>query len=77
MPANRFLLPRVNNPGRMIAELVWEGEYDEFGDRLEVNAASLAIPLQKIETIDEPRHTPTVNRLIMGAILSGFSVSSA
>lgn len=36
-------------------ELVWEGKYDEFGRRREPDAAGLAMPLQKIETIDEPR----------------------
>src|SRR3954465_12150679 len=36
-------------------ELVWEGKYDEYGDRRGVDAAGLAMPLQKIETIDEPR----------------------
>ena len=36
-------------------ELVWEGKYDEFGNRREVNAAGLALPLQRIESIDEPR----------------------
>ncbi len=40
---------------RMKTELVWEGKYDEFGNRREVNTAGLAMPLQKIETIDEPR----------------------
>lgn len=40
---------------RMKTELVWEGKYDEFGNRREVNVAGLAMPLQKIETIDEPR----------------------
>jgi len=47
-----------NNPhplSRMKTELVWEGKYDEFGNRREVNFAGLAMPLQKIETIDEPR----------------------
>lgn len=47
-----------NNPhplSRMKTELVWEGKYDEFGNRREVNVAGLAMPLQKIETIDEPR----------------------
>jgi adenine specific DNA methylase Mod len=39
----------------MKTELVWEGKYDEFGNRREVNVAGLAMPLQKIETIDEPR----------------------
>ena len=40
---------------QMRTELVWEGKYDEFGNRREVNTAGLAMPLQKIETIDEPR----------------------
>lgn len=47
-----------NNPhplSRMKTELVWEGKYDEFGNRREVNVAGIAMPLQKIETIDEPR----------------------
>lgn len=36
-------------------ELVWEGKYDEYGDRRAVDTAGLAMPMQKIETIDEPR----------------------
>jgi hypothetical protein len=36
-------------------ELVWEGKYDEYGIRREVDAAGLAMPLQRIETVDEPR----------------------
>ena len=40
---------------QMRTELVWEGKYDEFGNRREVDVAGLAMPLQKIETIDEPR----------------------
>lgn len=40
---------------QMRTELVWEGKYDEFGNRREVNVANLAMPLQRIETIDEPR----------------------
>src|SRR2546427_13140028 len=36
-------------------ELVWEGKYDEYGRRREVDVAGAALPLQKIETIDEPR----------------------
>jgi DNA methylase len=39
----------------MRTELVWEGKYDEFGGRREVNVAAFSMPLQKIETIDEPR----------------------
>lgn len=39
----------------MRTELVWEGKYDEFGRRREMEVARLSMPLQKIETIDEPR----------------------
>jgi len=39
----------------MKTELVWEGKYDEFGNRREVDVAGSAMPMQKIETIDEPR----------------------
>ncbi len=40
---------------QMRTELVWEGKYDEFGNRREVNVAGRVMPLQRIETIDEPR----------------------
>ena len=36
-------------------ELIWEGKYDEYGNRREVDIAGCAMPLQKIETVDEPR----------------------
>ncbi len=34
---------------QMTTELIWEGKYDEFGHRREVNVAGLAMPLQRIE----------------------------
>lgn len=37
------------------SELVWEGKYDEYGNRRKVDVARLAMPLQKFETIDQPR----------------------
>ncbi len=40
---------------RMRTELVWDGKYDEFGNRREVDIAACAMPMQKIETVDEPR----------------------
>ena len=40
---------------RMKTELVWEGKYDEFGNRREVDIAGCAMPMQRIETVDEPR----------------------
>jgi adenine-specific DNA-methyltransferase len=35
-------------------ELVWEGKYDEYGNRREVEIAGSDMPLQKVEAIDEP-----------------------
>lgn len=40
---------------QMRTELVWEGKYDEYGRRREVDVASLSMPMQRIETVDEPR----------------------
>ena len=39
----------------MKTELVWEGKYDEYGNRRELDVAGMVMPLQKIETVDEPR----------------------
>jgi adenine-specific DNA-methyltransferase len=39
----------------MHTELVWDGKYDEFGNRREVDIAVYAMPMQRIETVDEPR----------------------
>jgi DNA modification methylase len=39
----------------MRTELVWDGKYDEFGNRRDVDVNGLSLPLQRIETIDEPR----------------------
>lgn len=41
-------------------ELIWEGKYDEYGSRREVDIAGAAMPLQKIETVDEPRSRAAV-----------------
>lgn len=38
----------------MNTELIWEGKYDEFGRRRPILSNSFHMPLQKIETIDEP-----------------------
>ncbi len=46
----------------MRTELVWEGKYDEYVNRREVDVAGLPMPLQKIETIDEPRGNSTCSR---------------
>lgn len=48
-PANPHPLSQLRT------ELVWEGKYDEYGNRREVDVAGYALPMQKIETIDQPR----------------------
>ncbi len=40
---------------RMKTELVWEGKYDEYGNRRPVRLPETPLLLQRIETIDEPR----------------------
>lgn len=40
---------------RMKTELVWEGKYDEYGNRRRVRLPASPLPLQRIETIDQPR----------------------
>jgi len=40
-----------NNPhplSRMKTELVWEGKYDDYGNRRTVDSSGLALPLQRI-----------------------------
>ncbi|MDY6843776.1 MAG: hypothetical protein SVW57_06770 [Thermodesulfobacteriota bacterium] len=47
----------LDNPrpfSQMKTELIREGKYDEYGNRRTVDIAGCAMPLQKIETIDEP-----------------------
>jgi len=44
---------------KMRTELVWEGKYDEWGRRREVDIAGCAMPMQKIETIDQPKWEAT------------------
>ena len=36
-------------------ELVWDGKYDEYGNRRSVDIAGSAMPMQKIETVNIPR----------------------
>jgi adenine-specific DNA-methyltransferase len=40
---------------RLKTELVWEGKYDEYGNRRPIKLPTSSLPLQRIETIDEPR----------------------
>jgi hypothetical protein len=50
----RYGIDHPHPLSQMRTELVWEGKYDECGRRREVDIAGCAMPLQKIETIDEP-----------------------
>ena len=43
-------------------ELVWEGKYDEYGQRREVDIAGCGMPMQQIESIDEPRREAEANK---------------
>ncbi|HOJ34031.1 MAG TPA: site-specific DNA-methyltransferase [Candidatus Hydrogenedentes bacterium] len=55
-----------NNPhplSRLKTELVWEGKYDEYGNRRPVRLPSSPLPLQRIERIDEPRDRERARQL--------------
>jgi len=39
---------------RLKTELVWEGKYDEYGNRRPVKLPTSPLPLQRIETVDVP-----------------------
>jgi adenine-specific DNA-methyltransferase len=43
-------------------QLVWEGKYDEYGNRREVDIAGCSMPLQRIETVDEPLSRAEANK---------------
>lgn len=49
----------------MKTELVWEGKYDEYGNRRPVSLPTSPFPLQRIETIDEPRDREKARQLSM------------
>ena len=42
----------------MKTELIWEGKYDEYGNRRTVDIAGCAMPFQKIETLTNQLHEP-------------------
>jgi adenine-specific DNA-methyltransferase len=49
----------------MKTELVWEGKYDEYGNRRPVSLPTSPLPLQRIETIDEPHDREKARQLSM------------
>lgn len=50
---------------RMKTELVWEDKYDEYDNRRLVSLPTSPLPLQRIETIDEPRDREKARQLNM------------
>ncbi|NLF02728.1 MAG: site-specific DNA-methyltransferase [Anaerolineales bacterium] len=58
-PANPHPLSRVKT------ELVWEGKYDEYGNRRPVRLPATPLPLQRIETIDEPHDREKATQLTL------------
>jgi hypothetical protein len=48
---------------RMKTELVWEGKYDEYGNRRPIKLPASPLPLQRIETIDEPHDRAKATQL--------------
>ena len=46
---------KSTRPRQLRTELVWEGKYNEYGNWRAGDVAGLALPMQKIETIDQPR----------------------
>ncbi|MCS6918319.1 MAG: hypothetical protein NZM28_00945, partial [Fimbriimonadales bacterium] len=55
---------------RMKTELVWEGKYDEYGNRRPVKLPTSPLPLQRIETIDAPRDAYKAEALQQGKLFS-------
>ncbi|MFN4294258.1 MAG: DNA methyltransferase, partial [Thermoflexales bacterium] len=49
----------------MKTELIWEGKYDEYGNRRPVRLPTSPLPMQRIETIDEPRDREKAQQLTM------------
>lgn len=59
-PASNGRQPEYNpsNPhplSQIRGEFVWDGKYDEWGNRRMPELDALAMPLQVVETVDEPR----------------------
>ncbi len=54
-PAVRWGVENPHPLSQLKTELVWDGKYDEYGRRREVDIAGCAMPMQRIETIDQPR----------------------
>jgi very-short-patch-repair endonuclease/DNA modification methylase len=53
---------------QMKTELVWEGKYDEYGNRRPVNLPTTPLPLQRIETIDVPLDARKAEARLQGSL---------
>ncbi len=53
-PADPHPLSRMKTDKPDEDGTVLEGKYDEYGNRREVDLSGCAMPMQKIETVDEP-----------------------
>ena len=63
----------LDNPhpfSQMKTELIWEGKYDEYGNRRTVDIAGCAMPLQRIETVDEPASRAHVQGVLFNPVKS-------
>ena len=61
----------LDNPhpfSQMKTELIWKGKCVEYGNRRAVDIAGYAMPLQKIETIDEPALCAMVQGNLFGSV---------
>ena len=68
-----------NNPhplSQMKTELVWEGKYDEYGNRRTLDIAGCAMPRQKIETIDEPASRAQVRDSLFDPVKATTTISA-
>lgn len=56
--SNRKVEYNPSNPhplSQVRGEFIWDGKYDEWGNRRDPGLEALAMPLQVVETVDEPR----------------------
>ncbi|MBW1745260.1 MAG: hypothetical protein JRG74_02860 [Deltaproteobacteria bacterium] len=61
----------LDNPhpfSQMKTELIWEGKYDEYGNRRTVDIAGCVMPLQRIETVNEPAFRAMVQGNLFGSV---------
>lgn len=65
---NRWGQDNPHPLSRTKTELIWEGKYDEYGNRREIKLPSTPYPLQKIEAIDEPHDRIKANRVVQDEI---------